>query len=330
MIAILTSFLLGFFLLLITIYLCKKLKLKNCLDLASKPQKVHTEPIPRVGGIPLYATLLGLLNYQNFNLELKLIFTSLPIFLGGAIEDLTGKLDYKYRFIFMILASIFFIFLFKNYIVTNLGVVHLNVYLGILFTIFALVGITNAFNIIDGINGLASGIALIIFITLLIISLENTLTQYIPILEILTGALLAFFILNFFFNLIFLGDSGSYLVGFLSGILAIFVVKDTHASPWVPIVLMFYPIWETLFSIFRRFKEGKSPFHPDRYHFHHLLYEYFGKSHTKATGLLLLIQALIALLVLFFYKNSIILISALMVLITLYILFYRKLLKLLV
>ncbi|HID79832.1 MAG TPA: undecaprenyl/decaprenyl-phosphate alpha-N-acetylglucosaminyl 1-phosphate transferase [Aquifex aeolicus] len=319
------SFLLSFILHLATIYLCPKFKI--CLDTSLKPQRVHKKSIPRAGGFPIFLSFLVLAFLKSPFLGPKLIFCSLPIFIGGFLEDITQKLSYKHRFAFMFLATLFFVYFFKNFIVTDLGFINLTYPLGIVFTIFALIGITNAFNLIDGINGLTSGLTLQIFLTLWLLSMENSLDTYLPLLEILIGSTLVFFIFNFFFNKIFLGDSGSYLLGFLSGVLTIFVVKSSSASPWVPMVLMFYPIWETLFSIFRRLKDGKNPFLPDREHFHHLLYEFFESSHFKTTTVLLLVQGLISLVVIKFYKNTAILISTFVSLIMLYFLTYKILKK---
>ena len=315
------SFLLSIILHLPTIFLCKKLKI--CLDVSSKPQRVHRKAIPRVGGLPIFLSFLALTSFQSSFLGFKLIACSFPVFLGGFLEDITRKLSYKHRFVFMIIASLLFVLIFKNFIVTNLGLLNLPPFLGVIFTIFALIGISNAFNIIDGINGLASGIALSVFITLHFLFLKVSSDEYSTILEILIGASFAFFIFNFFLGKIFLGDSGSYLLGFLSGALNIIVVKKIGASPWIPMVLMFYPIWETLFSIFRRLREGKSPFYPDREHFHHLLYEFLGKSHFKTTSVLLFVQVLISLFVLNFYKNTAILIIAFITLVVLYLLSYQ-------
>jgi UDP-N-acetylmuramyl pentapeptide phosphotransferase/UDP-N-acetylglucosamine-1-phosphate transferase len=295
------------------------------LDISSKPQKLHNQPIPRAGGLPIFLTF-ALLGFK-FPLGVKLIVSSFPVFIGGFLEDITQKISYKYRFLFISIGGLLFLLLFKNSVVTNLGVVKIPYTLGVLFTIFALVGITNAFNIIDGINGLSSGIALTVFTTLWILSFQNSLSEFIPVLEILIGAVLVFFVLNFFFNKIFLGDGGSYFLGFTAGVLSILLVKALKASPWVPIVLMFYPIWETIFSIVRRLRKEKSPFYPDKEHLHHLFFTLFGKNHFKTTIIILTFQVISSLLVIAFYQSNIVMFLTVLIQIVVYTFAYSYLKK---
>jgi UDP-N-acetylmuramyl pentapeptide phosphotransferase/UDP-N-acetylglucosamine-1-phosphate transferase len=130
-------------------------------------------------------------------------------------------------------------------------------------------------NIIDGFNGLASGVLMIIFLAYAYVSylLGDFFLLYLSLT--VTFALIGFFFWNFPFGYIFLGDGGAYLLGFLAGLLGVLVVeKYPEVSPWFPFLLLLYPIYETIFSIIRKkFMRDTSPFEPDPIHLHMLFYK---------------------------------------------------------
>jgi UDP-N-acetylmuramyl pentapeptide phosphotransferase/UDP-N-acetylglucosamine-1-phosphate transferase len=145
----------------------------------------------------------------------------------------------------------------------------------VLFTSFALAGVSNAVNIIDGFNGLASGVLIISFLAYAYVSylLGDFFLLYLSLT--ITFALIGFFFWNFPFGYIFLGDGGAYLLGFLAGLLGVLVVeRHSEVSPWFPFLLLLYPIYETIFSIIRKkFMRDTSPFEPDPIHLHMLFYK---------------------------------------------------------
>jgi UDP-N-acetylmuramyl pentapeptide phosphotransferase/UDP-N-acetylglucosamine-1-phosphate transferase len=131
----------------------------------------------------------------------------------------------------------------------------------------------NAVNIIDGFNGLASGIILLILLSFAVTSQGQNNMDILTIVYIALGSTFAFFILNFPKGKIFLGDGGAYLLGFIVAIIGIFLAsKYEGVSPWYILAIFIYPVWEVLFSIIRKFTIGLSPMQPDTYHLHMLVY----------------------------------------------------------
>jgi UDP-N-acetylmuramyl pentapeptide phosphotransferase/UDP-N-acetylglucosamine-1-phosphate transferase len=146
--------------------------------------------------------------------------------------------------------------------------------LAILFTCFALAGMANAINIIDGFNGLAAFVSITIALSLSYVAFTLN-DQFVGLNSlILAGALAGFAVLNYPFGRIFLGDGGAYITGFALGILSIMLVENNkQVSAWFPILLFFYPIFETLFSFYRkRFIRGIPAMEPDGAHLHMLVY----------------------------------------------------------
>jgi UDP-N-acetylmuramyl pentapeptide phosphotransferase/UDP-N-acetylglucosamine-1-phosphate transferase len=144
----------------------------------------------------------------------------------------------------------------------------------IAFTIFAVGGVANAINIIDGYNGLAAGHAVIVLAAMAAVSAQVGDSFLLIAALAMIGALLGFLAWNYPKGRIFLGDGGAYLLGFwLAELSVLLVVRHPEVSPWFPMLLLVYPIFETLFSIYRRkILEGLSPGRPDRLHMHQVIY----------------------------------------------------------
>ena len=131
----------------------------------------------------------------------------------------------------------------------------------------------NAINIIDGFNGLASGIILLILLSFAITSYTHGNMTILYIILTTLGTTVAFLILNFPRGKIFLGDGGAYLLGFIVSIIGIFLAsKYESVSPWYILAIFIYPVWEVLFSIGRKLFIGLSPMQPDSKHLHMLVY----------------------------------------------------------
>jgi len=143
------------------------------------------------------------------------------------------------------------------------------------FTLVAVTGMTHAFNIIDGFNGLAGGVAILVLGGIAFVAFKVADVQVLTSALVLIGAVLGFMLLNFPRGLIYLGDSGAYLIGFFVAELAILLVaRNPAVSAWFPVVLCAYPIFETLFTIYRRIAVHKRhPGLPDVAHLHHLIYK---------------------------------------------------------
>ncbi|QJA06540.1 glycosyltransferase [Thermosulfurimonas marina] len=260
------------------------IRLNLFYDVQEGVQKFHTRPTPRIGGLAIYlASLLvsGLffLAQKPFARELFLVLLSaFPVFLGGLLEDILKKVPPRWRLFsgFLSGALAFFLVsarvsrvdlpLFDNLLSFSL--------FSLIFTAFAFAGVAHAFNIIDGFNGLASGVAMLIFGAYAYVSFLNGDFFLLYLSLILFSATLGFFLWNYPFGLIFLGDGGAYFLGFMAATIgALLVKRHSGVSPWFPLLLVVYPVWETLFSIYRRkFLKSQSPFLPDAIHFHTFVY----------------------------------------------------------
>jgi UDP-N-acetylmuramyl pentapeptide phosphotransferase/UDP-N-acetylglucosamine-1-phosphate transferase len=247
------------------------------------PQKFHTEAVPRIGGLSIItgiaaSVILLILTKPNFEIPLILLLCSIPTFCIGLLEDFTKSISPKIRLFFTSISALLVIY-FLECSITKVDVIGVDeLFLisgfGIFFTAFAIIGITNAYNIIDGFHGLSSMVATIglLAICYLALSLNDRLIAQICFLMI--GANLGFFIWNYPRGLIFLGDGGAYLLGFWTATTSILlIVRHPEISPWVAIMINGYPILETLFSIWRKAIHRKgSASEPDSIHFHMLIY----------------------------------------------------------
>jgi UDP-N-acetylmuramyl pentapeptide phosphotransferase/UDP-N-acetylglucosamine-1-phosphate transferase len=146
--------------------------------------------------------------------------------------------------------------------------------ISILFTCIAISGLANAYNIIDGFNGLASMVAVIALIAVTYVAFRIGDTAVAIASLTMAGALVGFFLWNYPRGLIFLGDGGAYLIGFWIATVSILLIsRNPQVSPWFAVLVNCYPIFETLFSIWRRkIRQGKSPGQADAAHFHSLIY----------------------------------------------------------
>ena len=263
-------FLLSFFTCFFIIYLSRKYP--NFLDKNFKGcQKYHTFPTPRLGGVGIYiSSFVGLI---SSNIFLKLIFSSSLAFISGIFSDISKELSPKFRILFISISAFLGIFL-TNFYINNLDFVTLNKFLGILLTFIGILGFTNAINIIDGFNGLAGGFSLIALLNFLFTAFFYNNIFLMDIISIFIFSILGFFILNFPFGLIFLGDGGAYFLGYMFSFLCIYIKNLLpQISALYPFLVLIYPIYEVIFSIYRKVKRKTSPFKPDTYHFHMLVYK---------------------------------------------------------
>ena len=249
----------------------------------SGPQKFHKFSVPRIGGISIAtgifaATLFRLQSNPGSTIETTLLVCTIPTFAIGLAEDLTKKIGIKTRLIFTaIAASMAAIYLGAQ--INRLDVPGIDCLLaipgiGMLFTIFAVTGLANAYNIIDGFNGLSSMVGIITLMGLTYVSyaVGDPLMMYLSL--VMAGSILGFFLWNYPRGLIFLGDGGAYLIGFWIAIITVMLVaRHQNISPWFALLINAYPILETLFTIYRRkIHQGKNPGLPDGIHFHTLIF----------------------------------------------------------
>ena len=275
------SFLISITILVLVIFLTHRHQI--FIDKANdlKPQNFHTDSTPRAGGIGI---LLGMLLIVFLPFGLKFLLSIILAFISGIFEDFHNSLSPMVRLSLQILAALSAVFL-TNAVVTYLGLgISMPYWMGMIFSVFAIVGMMNAINIIDGFNGLASGIILLILLSFAIVSYQQGDNRILSIIAITAGSTLGFFILNFPKGKIFLGDGGAYLLGFIVAILGIFLASTYEVvSPWYIIAIFIYPVWEVIFSIIRKSYIGLSPFSPDSYHLHMLIYRQITRSNPLTT-----------------------------------------------
>lgn len=246
-------------------------------------QKFHTSPVPRIGGIPIFIGFVITISLSAYHWDTYHVFfillASIPAFAAGLIEDLTKRIAPLSRLIATFLAATLGFWLLK------IGLVRLSIpgidyilknywFLSLCLTIIAVGGVAHAINIIDGYNGLASMIVIMIFLSLAYVSFKVGNILLCSVSLGLVGSVTGFFLLNYPKGLIFLGDGGAYLVGFLVAELSVLLVAfHPEVSPWFPMLLVIYPVIETLFSIYRRKIIRKSSASmPDGLHLHTLIY----------------------------------------------------------
>ena len=251
-------------------------------------QSAHTGFVPRAGGLAIYISILVLIPLLSFGfIPLSVVFdldadqlmllvlSAAPVFSVGLAEDLGYNTSPKARLIASAVSSLVAILVFKVWL-DSLGVPGVDILLffapvGILFTIFATVGVVNAFNLIDGLNGLSSYVTVSVAISLSIIALQAGNIQITIFLVLLVAAVLGFMVLNFPFGKIFLGDGGAYTLGHLLVWSAIILINGaTELSAFSILLVFFWPVADTALAIWRRWKLGNPTDRPDRLHFHQL------------------------------------------------------------
>lgn len=250
----------------------------------SGPQKFHAHAVPRVGGIGIVAGLMAALPVLWWldpaagRIAGGLLLCGIPAFATGLIEDLTKRVSPRKRLLATgVSAALAVWFLDAAIIRTDLP--GLDWLVGFAFgsallTVFAVAGIANSVNIIDGFNGLASMCVVIMLGALAYVAFQVGDPVIGAIALAAMGAVLGFFFWNFPAGLIFLGDGGAYFLGFLVAELSILLlVRNPQVSPLFPLLVCIYPVFETLFSIYRRrFIRAVPPSMPDGIHLHSLIY----------------------------------------------------------
>jgi UDP-N-acetylmuramyl pentapeptide phosphotransferase/UDP-N-acetylglucosamine-1-phosphate transferase len=142
----------------------------------------------------------------------------------------------------------------------------------IAFTAFAVAGMSNAFNMVDGLHGLSSGLSIIAFAALAWIALDHGDATLARLAIICLAVVMGFFLLNFPFGKLFMGDGGAYLIGFLVAWVAVLLpYRNPSVSPWASLLVCFYPFMEVMVSVLRRAMRAHHPSHPDGLHLHSLL-----------------------------------------------------------
>ncbi len=273
----------GSFIVSILIILSQRLHLKYSSRSSERfeIQRSHVNPTPRIGGI---AVLMGCLSawYMSDNLANDLlgllIISSLPVLIFGLLDDLRFNVRPIYRLLAAAISSLIAVFLLETWLV-KVDVLVFDQLLfytpfAIFFTIFATTGVSHAFNVIDGLHGLSLGVSLSVSFFLTVLAWVNSDIFIVMLSLVFFLSSLGLFLLNYPWGKIFLGDGGAYFQGHcLSWISILLLSRNPEITPWAIILIFFWPVVETLYSIFRRISKKISSATADRAHFHQLVYD---------------------------------------------------------
>ena len=277
----------------------------GAIDVPRDNRRVHKEPIPRLGGLAIFiAFILSVVIFAEIDLEIQgVLLGSLLIVLIGVVDDII-PLKASHKFLGQIVAA----FIPVMHGVTIDLISHPNIFaysdylpLGVFtfpITIFWIVGITNAVNLIDGLDGLAVGVSTISSLTMLVVALLVTADLNVAIvLAALAGACMGFMPYNLNPAKIFMGDTGALLLGYLLATMSVLGLFKFYAiiSFAVPFMALALPILDTVFAIIRRVLKGQSPMAPDRGHFHHRLLD-LGFSQKQAVFIIYLISGFLGMI----------------------------------
>ncbi len=256
---------------------------------ADMPQRFHKGHVPRLGGAGILigtgaAWVLAGVPPDPFNVSWPLkssLLTLLclaPAVLSGIAEDVTQRVSVRYRLGLTLGSALLLVW------VLHLGLFRTGVgfidnwlqampWAAALFAALAIGGLPHAFNIIDGYNGLAGTVAVLVCLAISHVALQVGDRQLAAMVLCLVGATIGFLIWNYPRGKIFAGDGGAYVWGLVIALACITLVqRHPVVSPWFPMLLLIYPVWETLFSIYRKLARGQSPGMADALHFHQLIF----------------------------------------------------------
>ena len=312
----------------------------GALDMPNE-RKVHTKPMPRLGGLAIFLGFL--LGYMLFCSQtpqmISILIGSFILIIVGMIDDIKPIKPLP-KFIGQVAAAIVVV-CYGNIIMQDISAYGLYLNFGIFakpITVLFIISVINCLNLIDGLDGLAGGIATIFFVTISIIisimGIYNGLDASLSLIMI--GATLGFLLYNFHPAKIFMGDSGSMFLGYMIAVISLLGFKNvTLTSFVVPVLILAIPILDTLFAIIRRLLKGESFAKADKEHFHHQILKMAGNQ-VKTVLIIYSIQILFSIAsIVYVLRNPklgqiiyiILLIIILWIVLTTNILFDRKELK---
>ncbi len=276
----------------------------KAIDVPKDERRVHKKPIPLIGGLAIfYGFVISVLCFAVIEREiLGILIGSVIIVTVGVIDDMRN-LNAKVKLLFQIIATAIVIYFgidiqyVANPFATWFGPMYINLGLwSIPITMIWIIGITNAVNLIDGLDGLAVGVSSIASVALLSLTLISQNLNAAIVTAALAGAGFGFLPYNFNPAKIFMGDTGSTFLGFVLACISIQGIMKMYAlvSFAVPILILGLPIFDTLFAILRRLLTGRSIMSPDRGHLHHRLLD-MGFSQKQTVAILYTLTSLLCL-----------------------------------
>jgi len=257
-------------------------------------RKVHTKAIPRVGGIAMViGSIVSIVLLAELDQQIVAILIGFTIIWGFGLWDDKSDLNYKVKFLGQFFA-VTIVVLGGDIVVRTFPFIggYLPDYLAIPFTIFALIGITNAINLSDGLDGLAGGTSLISISIIALLAFDTGGDIVVLISMAVAGSILGFLRHNTYPARLFMGDTGSQFLGFSLGVLVILLSQSVNSamSPLIPLFILGLPILDTMAVMGQRLYERRSPFSPDKNHVHHKLLD-IGFDHYEAVFIIYLLQS---------------------------------------
>ncbi len=268
----------------------------NIVDVPND-RKVHVLPMPKSGGISMaFGALVPVLLWVPGTSLLSAVLLGGGIIVAGGVIDDIKELGYKPKLAAQVAAALVVI-IYGNVTIGHIGNLAptgfvLTGFLSFALTLFVIVGVTNAINLADGLDGLAGGISMLSFVAIGFLAYRSGNTVIAIMSVAVIGAIFGFLRFNTHPAVIFMGDAGSQLLGFLSVTFALALTQaNTPYSRLLPLLLIGFPILDTLTVMLERIAKGKSPFLADKRHFHHRLMG-LGLYHSEAVLVIYILQAI--------------------------------------
>ncbi len=276
----------------------------GAMDVPGEARRIHDHPIPRLGGLAIFiGFLVGVLPFTPITVPVQgILLGCVIIVVAGVVDDLISLRPWIKLLAQLAAAGVAVAHGVTIHVLTNPAGIHQweFIVLGALavpFTLVWIVGVTNAVNLIDGLDGLAVGVSAISCTTMLVVSLlESELPEVSVILGALAGACVGFMPYNLNPAKIFMGDTGAMLLGYVLATVSILGLFKMYAVVTfaIPVLALAVPLSDTIFAIVRRLIHGQNPMKPDRSHLHHRLLA-LGLNQKQAVAVLYAISAILGL-----------------------------------
>lgn len=298
LISMLPGFIVAFAISFVLTPITRKIGLKYGIYAVENKRTVHHGRIVRIGGLAIYiATVAGILIFSKADHRMLMILLGGTIvFAGGFIDDMYD-LKPMIKMLFIMTGALVPI-LFGDVLLHNISLFGHKITIesvSYLISFLWVIGVPNAINLIDGLDGLASGISFIVLTTFCVIGSFSSHYHTAYIAAILAGAVLAFLPYNFYPAKLFLGDCGALFIGYMIACLSLLGFKtSTFISLGFPVIILFVPLEDTVLAIVRRKIKGQKISEADRSHLHHIIMYKLGLSHEHTVLLLYLVTALFA------------------------------------
>lgn len=246
-------------------------------------QSMHVRATSRFGGLAILVAFVSGLLFGPIpanSMISNVLLCVLPIFVVGISEDAGWHVAPRWRLLAAACSSLLMIFFYGS-VIDRLGVSYVDFVfeqqaIAVAFTVLALMGVSQSFNLMDGLHGLCGLTAVIIAVALMLIAIKAGHVDLGQALALLVVALAGFLALNFPWGLVFLGDAGATCLGFILACTAVNILNlQPEVNSWALALVFFWPIADTLLTIARRLKRGRPATHPDRMHFHHVVMRAF-------------------------------------------------------